>query len=345
MALRLNPALRDFWTTKAQLKVLKGGRMSSKTHDAAGMAVFLARNYTVKFLCIRQFQARISDSVYTILVQKVEDAGWTDEFTITNTSISHDKTGSSFHFYGMARNTTEIKGFENADVCWIEEGEGLTFEQWKIIKPTVRRKEGAEMWLIYNPRLISDFVEQSPIFKHDPENGVIVRVINYPENPFLPGSVLADIEHDRELLDEDEFNNIYLGQPLTDDDAVIIKRSWIIAAIDAHKKLPELDWFGVNRTGFDVADGGKDKCAQVEMDGCVCTFAEEWKAREDELLKSSARVYNRALIMRSFVRYDSIGVGAGVGAHFRQMNEDRYEKKPQFQKHRVCKIQCRRCRN
>ena len=123
---QLNPNLKEFWRTRKPYKLLKGGRFSGKTHDAAGMAAFLARNYSVRFLCIRQFQNRISDSVYTVVKEKIEAAGWQDEFDIGVSSIRHKVTGSEFLFYGMARNLNDIKGTEGVDICWIEEGEGLT---------------------------------------------------------------------------------------------------------------------------------------------------------------------------------------------------------------------------
>jgi phage terminase large subunit len=123
---QLNPHLKTFWQTRKPYKLLKGGRFSSKTHDAGGMAAFLARNYSVKFLCIRQFQNRIADSVYTVIVEKIELAGWTDEFEIGVSSIKHKTTKSEFLFYGIARNLSDIKGTEGIDICWIEEGEGLS---------------------------------------------------------------------------------------------------------------------------------------------------------------------------------------------------------------------------
>ena len=137
---QLNPNLREFWRTRKPYKLLKGGRFSSKTQDAGGMAAFLARNYTVKFLCIRQFQNRIADSVYTVIKEKINQAGWADEFDIGVSSIKHRTTGSEFLFYGIARNLNDIKGTEGVDICWIEEGEGLTEEQWAVIDPTIRRK-------------------------------------------------------------------------------------------------------------------------------------------------------------------------------------------------------------
>ena len=44
----LNVALRPFWAAQARHKILYGGRASSKSHDAAGLAIFLAANFCVK---------------------------------------------------------------------------------------------------------------------------------------------------------------------------------------------------------------------------------------------------------------------------------------------------------
>ena len=314
----LNPALKDFWKTKAPVKVLKGGRSSSKTWDAAGFSVFLAAKYRLKFLCVRQFQNKISESVYAVIVLQIERFGLLDQFDVLKSVIRHKQTGSEFHFYGINRNIKEIKGFEGADVCWIEEGEGLTQEQWRIIEPTLR-KGGSECWLIYNPYLVSDFVETE--FKHDPENGVIVRVINYTENAFLSDTILQKINR---LKDRDyaSYEHIYLGVPLSDDDHVVIKRSWIMAAIDAHEKLG-IEIAGSKRIGFDIADDGKDLCAQVYAHGIVALWGENWKAGEDELLESCKRVYGTAVSRQAEVTYDSIGVGAHAGSKFKELNTDR----------------------
>jgi len=94
----LNPHLRDFWTTKARNKVLYGGRASSKTYDAAGFAVFLAQKYKIRFLCTRQFQNRIAESVYTVIKTRIEHFGLTKDFTITNNRIVHNITGSEIIF-------------------------------------------------------------------------------------------------------------------------------------------------------------------------------------------------------------------------------------------------------
>ena len=315
----LNPALRDFWRTKADVKILKGGRVSSKTWDAAGFASYLSSQYKVKFLCLRQFQNKIAESVYAVIRLRMEEFGIADQYDFLKSVIRHRGTGSEFHFYGFNRNVSEIKGFEGADICWIEEGESLTKEQRGIIDPTLR-KEGSELWVIYNPRLITDYIET---FKHDPDNGVIVRQINYDENPFLSDTIKRKIAR-LKASDYEEYEHIYLGLARTDDDQVIIKRSWIEAAIDAHLKL-NLETVGSKRSGFDVADSGKDLCSHVFAHGIVALWGESWKAAEDELLKSCTRVYNKAIELGSSVTYDSIGVGAMAGAKFADINSERKE--------------------
>jgi len=312
--IQLNPNLKYVWTTKADLKIIKGGRASSKTHDIAGFSIFLASKYRTKFLCIRQFQNKIQESVYAVLKLKIEEAGLEDQFEMLKSTIRHKVTGSEFFFYGINRNITEIKGFEGADICWIEEGEGLTEEQWSVIEPTIR-KDGSECWISYNPRMQEDFIET---FKHDLDNGVLVVQINYDKNPFLSDTMVRKIERMKDK-DYEEYEHIYLGIPRQDNEESIIKRSWLEACVDAHKKLNVVP-SGQKVVGFDVADDGEDKNALVKRYGQLCEHIEEWKAAEDELNRSAKRVFNYALKDRSKIVYDSIGVGASAGSNFKDFN-------------------------
>lgn len=314
----LNPALRDFWVKPARNRVLYGGRSSSKSWDAAGFAIFLASNYRVKFLCVRQFQNKIAESVYTLLKIQIERFGLQEEFTVLRDSIVHNGTGAEFIFYGLWRHIDEIKSTEGVDVCWIEEAHNLTKEQWDILEPTLR-SEASQFWIIFNPRLVTDFVYRRFVTSKPPKT--VKRLINYTENPFLSKTILDVIEAKR-LEDEDEYRHIYLGEPRQDDDEVIIKRSWIMAAIDARRKLG-LPATGRRRIGFDVADSGEDKCATVEAHGIEAVRLDEWKAGEDELLKSASRVHAQAVSSGAEIDYDCIGVGAFAGAHFAALNEQK----------------------
>lgn len=320
----LNPNLKGFFETpNVRNYVLYGGRASSKTYHTAGFCVFLAARYRVKFLCVRQFQARIEESVKTVIEEAIYAEGMQDEFKITDDDIIHRRTGSTFRFLGIRRNLREIKGIAGIDVLWIEEAEDLQPEQWEILEPTIR-EESSRVFIVFNPRLANDFVWKK--FVVDPPQDTLVRKINYDENPYLSATMRRVIDRVR-ADDPEDYQHIYLGVPRDDDDHVVIKRSWIMAALDAHLALG-ITPAGEHRIGFDVADAGADKCAMIAAHGPLVTHAEEWKAREDELLKSTSRVWLAAVERKASIVYDSIGVGAGVGAKVNELNAgDEYGRK------------------
>ncbi len=311
----LNPALRDFWLAPARNRVLYGGRDSSKSWDAAGFATFLAQSCKVRFLCARQFQNKIAESVYTLLKIQIERFGLADQFKITDNSIIHRVTGSEFLFYGLWRHIQEIKSTEGIDVLWIEEGHNLTPEQWEVLEPTIR-KEGSQVWLVFNPNLVNDFAYRRFVINPPPDT--VKRLINYNENPFLSSTSRRIIEAAK-AEDFERFQHIYLGQPRNDDDDAVIKRSHLLAAINGHVALG-ITPTGSKIRGFDVADSGSDSCATVSSHGSLATSCDLWKAKEDELLKSCTRAWTGARDSGEEIVYDAIGVGAGAGAKFNELN-------------------------
>lgn len=327
----LNPALREFWLTPARNRVLYGGRDSSKSWDTAGFAIFLAQHCSLRVLCARQFQNKIEESVYTLLKIQIERFGLGDQFDILKNKITHKITGTEFIFYGLARNIDEIKSLESVDILWLEEAHLTSETQWRILEPTIR-KEGSQVWLVFNPRLVSDFVWKR--FVIDPPGPFIVlkpgdkqpthrvetviRKINHDENPFISETSRRMIER-RFEEDPEDAKHVYLGEPLTDDDRVIIKRSWVMAAIDAHKRLG-ITVTGERRVGYDVADDGGDTNATTTAYGILAINVQEWKGLPDDLTGSAARVWHLARSMQGRIYYDDIGVGAFVGSAFRDLN-------------------------
>jgi phage terminase large subunit len=312
----LNPALRSFWRERSRYKVLYGGRGSSKSHDAAGYAVFLAANYTVKIMCARQFQNRISESVYTLIKDKINASPYRADFEILKTSIRHRITGSEFLFYGIARNIEEIKSTEGVDILWLEEAHYLNEEQWQTIEPTIR-KNGSQIWLIFNPDQLTDFIYQN--FVVNPPADTVKREINWQENPYLSETMLKVI-YEYYRREPEEALHVYGGIPRDGADKSVIPIKYIEAAVDAHKKL---GWKpgGLRRVGFDVADDGNDKCATVYSHGNIIYAVDEWRGLEDQLLKSCARAWITAREHGATITWDSIGVGAHAGAKFKELNE------------------------
>lgn len=318
----LNPVLRDFWEARVnergqsiRNRVLYGGRASSKSWDAAGFAIFLACNFKLRILCARQFQNKIEESVYSLLIVQIERFGLRDQFRILENKIVHRRTGAEFLFYGLWRHISEIKSLEGIDICWLEEAHALTEDQWKILEPTVR-KEGSQFWIIFNPMLSTDFAWRR--FVASPPPGTLVRQINYTENPFL-SRTMRDVIAAAQAEDAEEYEHIYLGVPRDDDDMALIKRSWVMSALDAHKTLG-IEITGQKRIGYDVADGGPDRNATILAHGPLAMTSDLWKGAEDELLKSATRVWNMAVEHDAEIVFDSIGVGAQVGAKVNELN-------------------------
>lgn len=313
----LNPALKEFWRVPGiRNRILHGGRASSKSWDAAGFAVFLAQNCKIRMLCCRQFQNKISESVYSLLKMQIIRFGLEGEFDVLNNVIRHKRTGSEFLFYGLWRHIDEIKSLEDIDICWIEEAHNLTKNQWKVLEPTIR-KQGSQFWIVFNPRFATDFVYKR--FVRNPPPNTLIRQINYLENPFLSETML-DVINAAMGEDWEDYQHIYLGVPKDSDDGAVIKRSWVQASIDAHKIVTPSEgiWTGTRTIGYDVADDGSDANATTGMDGSICIHLDEWKGNTDELFESAQRCHRNAkLIGADVIGYDSIGVGAGTGSHLK----------------------------
>lgn len=321
MKASMNANLRKFWKTPARNRVLYGGRSSGKSWDASAMAIFLAQHCYIRVLATRQFQNKISESVYALLKIQIERFGVGHDFDITKNSIKCISTGSEFMFYGLARNIDEIKSMESIDILWIEEAHNLTKGQWEILEPTIR-KQGSQIWVIFNPKFATDFVYQRFIVNPPPKT--IVQQINYLDNPFLSDTIM-DVIDAAKAEDEDDYKHIYLGVPKDDDDGVVIKRSWLEACVDAHLVL-NIDMSGKKVVGYDVADDGADKNATASFDGVLCTGIDEWKADTDDLVKSSNRAKATAETTKAFIVYDSIGVGASTGSNLRAAGYGQYGK-------------------
>lgn len=313
---KLNPALKAFWRKKYRNRILYGGRASSKSTDAAGWAIYLSTRAKLRICCARQFQSKIAESVYTLLKETIYKWELQADFNITNNSIINKHTGSEFLFYGLWRNIDEVKSLEGIDILWIEEAHNLREDQWQILEPTIR-KQGSEIWIIFNPNLITDFVYKRFIINTPPNS--IKQKINYLNNPFLSQTMLDIIEACK-AEDEEDYQHIYLGEPLTDDDKAVIKRSHVLAAVDAHIKLG-INPSGRRTIGFDVADAGEDYCATVQAHGVLAEKLDVWKAKEHELPTSARRVWTQARDSNAMIRYDAIGVGAGCGGNFIDLNK------------------------
>ena len=202
-------------------KVYYGGRGGAKIWSFADVLITLALKRLLRVLCARELQVSIKDSVHKLLSDRIEARGLSSMFTITDTSI-RSVMGSEFVFRGLRHNATEIKSFEGVDICWVEEAQKVSQDSWDVLLPTIR-KEGAEVWVSFNPSSPNDPVWQ--IFVENTPENAIVRKVNWYDNPFFTSTL--DEERRRCLAtDPDKYAWIWDGEPRVISKAQIFNGRW-----------------------------------------------------------------------------------------------------------------------
>ncbi len=181
--------------------------------------------------------------------------------------------------------------------------------------PTIR-KEYSEIWVSFNPKNILDNTYQR--FVVNPPSNISLLKVNYSDNPYLPETLRLEME-DCKQRDFELYRHIWEGEPVADSELAIIKPIWIDAAVDAHLKL-KFEPLGRKVVGFDVADEGADANAVCFAHGSVVLDVQEWKGVD--VIYSADKSYHYAIDKQADeVIFDSIGVGAGVKAHFNRINK------------------------
>ncbi|MGG2139984.1 PBSX family phage terminase large subunit [Symbiopectobacterium sp. RP] len=308
----INPIFRPF-IKPHRYKVAKGGRGSGKSWAIARLLVEISRRGGYRFLCARELQNSISDSVIRLLDDTINREKYQAEFEVQRNCIRHLITNSEFMFYGIKNNPTKIKSLEGIDICWMEEAETVSKESWEILIPTIR-KPGSEIWVSYNPKNILDDTHQR--FVINPPDDICLLTVNHNDNPHFPEVLRLEME-DCKRKDYDLYLHIWEGEPVADSEMAIIKPSWIAAAVDAHLKIG-FAASGRKRVGFDVADEGEGSNATTLAHGSVVTDCNQWN--KGDVITSADRVKNYAEeVSASEIVYDSIGVGAGVKAHLKRV--------------------------
>jgi len=302
-----NPNLIGFWKTNplARYRVLFGGRGSSKSHEFATVLVALMATQPIKVLCTRAFQNKISESVYTLLKSKISLLELEEHFTIMRDRIICNATGATALFYGLQRNTAEIKSLEGIDICWIEEGEFITQELFSVLSPTVR-KEGSQIWITFNPVDEFGYVYSRFVVNKAPDS--VVRKINYNDNPFISKTFIKEAEAIK-AVDEPLYNHIYLGFPHTD----ATSKFFIPLMFPTERVKQPIE--GKIYIGFDVADGGEDEHSIAIFRGLTLINLVSYSGSFEKSLNTlldEIKGFGRTILIE--VIYDSIGVGAGVGA-------------------------------
>lgn len=191
--------------------IFYGGRGSGKSWAVAIGLVLQAASRPMRIVCAREFQNSIDESVHHLLAGRIRamKLEGPNAYTIEKYKISH-ACGSEFIFKGLSKqDAAAVKSLEGADICWVEEAQGVSEGSWKNLTPTIR-KEGSRIIITFNPD-----TEDSPTYQrfvlNPPSNADVVKV-NWNDNPWFP-AVLEQERVDMLASDPIAYKNVWDGEP------------------------------------------------------------------------------------------------------------------------------------
>jgi predicted phage terminase large subunit-like protein len=218
-----------FATERRRHKVARGGRGGAKSHSIAKLLLAKGMQSRQRWLCAREVQKSIRDSVHKLLADQIELLGIGDFYDVQRDVIK-GANGSEFLFAGLRDHTVDsIKSYEGCDGCWIEEAHSVTERSATVLIPTIR-KPGSELWWSYNPDQEDDFVHQ---LANSGRDDVLVVDIGWRDNPWFP----AELEGERKKLqaiNDDLYQHVWEGK-CRSVAGLLFKRPWF----RRYDRLPE----------------------------------------------------------------------------------------------------------
>ena len=264
--------------TPADFKVYYGGRGGAKSWAIAEALVRIADSAKVLVLCARELQNSMSDSVHRLLVSQIDRLGMTSRFYITQTSIKSLRTNAEFIFKGLKHNATEIKSTEGVDICWVEEAQMVSEDSWAVLLPTIR-KEGAEVWVSFNPGEESDATFQRFVVSPPPRS--IVKKVSWRDNPYFSENLNRQRLHMLER-DPEAYDWVWEGMPRKISEAAIFGRRIEIASFEAPPNTRFFygaDWGFANDPTALVRSYIQDECLFIDYEafGIGVELDDLWK--------------------------------------------------------------------
>lgn len=295
--------LFDSWWRHA---VIEGGRYSLKSHTVARFLLLTARSKRVRIACLRQFQKNIADSSYQLLIDLIQQYGFS-EFVWTNDTITNTNTGSTFIFKGLDRNVeTTIKSLEGVDIAWIDEAQTITLKSIRILNPTIRKPGSKIIWTLNRLTDLDPVI--SYFITNPPRKDVWHLEVDYriaQKNGWLSNEILYEIEQAR-INHPEDYAHDYLGKALAISDKNIIQTAQVIEAMGR-----EVDDEGAIEVGVDVARLGGDRTVFVKRKGLKeigrASFTKKRTTEVCDLLVNFIGADKDVLI-----KIDDTGVGGGV---------------------------------
>ncbi len=290
--------LEPVFTRPKRFTIIIGGRGSGKSIAVGDIGLIEMHDRGVNFMCLREFQASIADSVHSLLKEEAERLEL-DGMDVTERALRFVHNGSSAKFSGLARNPESVKSAYGFGLWWCEESQFLSDKSLKTLTPTARNKpkkglpgrlvevggdevdlSQVRMIFVGNPassedpfsqRFIVPFqseLDKCGIYEDDMH---LVIKMNWSDNPWFADSGLEQERlFDQANLPRSTYDWIWEGGFNDEIDNALIKAEWFDACIDAHVKLG-MKPYGIVKVAHDPSDLGPDPKAVCVRKGNIIT--------------------------------------------------------------------------
>jgi phage terminase large subunit len=168
--------------TPSRYKTLWGGRGSAKSWSIARAFLCKAIEAKRRFLCTREYQRNIQQSVLHLLEKQIYMLGMGDQFRVMKDEI-RGTNGSHFIFSGLHHNVKGLMSVEDIDYAWVEQAEAVTKPSLDLFTPSVRG-DRSEIWLSLNPELEQDEAYQRFVL-HPSSDNLVLKML-WSDNPWFP---------------------------------------------------------------------------------------------------------------------------------------------------------------
>ena len=231
--------------------LIEGGRGGGKSQSIARIILWLAEKRNVRVCCGRETQATISDSVYKIFNDLIND--YNLNFTVKSNKINHNLSGSSIIFKGFReQGRVNIKGLEGVDILWIDEAQAITKSTLDVIIPTIRKKNSIVIFTM------NRLVRKDPVYSEFVTRDDCLHIkINYYDNKHCPKKLIDEAKRckERNILD---YEYIWEGNPLDTTNDFLFSAIKLDKA--KHLVFKEGNYRKIRCMSVDLAGNGGDLC-------------------------------------------------------------------------------------
>lgn len=244
----VSPNFVPFWKSKKYIKVLKGGRSSTKSSNISlKMVKDFLEDDNANMVCFRKVAKYLSTSVYEQIKWAIYMLKVQDEFRFFKApmKIEHKRTGTAFYFFGVD-DPIKIKGAKIAVgyilSLWFEEAaEFESKEEIDVVSDTFIREylpddKYVDVYFSYNPPRNPYVWINEWVAELEQDNDALIHHSTYEDvKHLLSKQFLEKIEKIR-ITDPDYYNWMYGGDVIGLGDTVYNYK--LFNQID---KLPEDD--------------------------------------------------------------------------------------------------------